>query len=304
MTYRYNRVFDLLINKDELYQYMLDIKEKDELIESLVYYLRSEYKTSIEKIRSVISKIPEANIVLGWYYATGSGVEKNGEEAKKYYQNAIDQKISYGYVYMGMLYLYMENPDREIIGDNYRKAFKYFWDVIVKFIDNPPPLTYYFIGHMISHDKGESRDMVDAFKALNTAVNNNITIAKYELGNLYMKAQYRNVNSAIQLFKESSIYYPAAYSKLSKIYYDGVDVEKNINLSLEYWVKFKRFDNDEKKQFFDTNIPQYVFDMVSYNIDLEYKIKKLKKVNINGIKHVGFRQAEAEFNSLAERNIS
>lgn len=171
------------------------------------------------------AEIPFALFRLGLYYYQGFGTDENIDQAKKYFQLAVDHHYDAAYLRLGNIELWEEASD-----SNEANAFPYFAKAAEHEHYNEG------LGLCYKYGIGVEKDASKAFEAFTkgTAANN-ITSAYY-LGLCYLEGEGTTQNdaSAFEHFQNIAEQYVQAKYQLAKLYLTGKGTHQNIDLGIQH----------------------------------------------------------------------
>lgn len=229
--------------------------------------LDDDITQEIELLKSLAGRgVPKAMVMLGQLYERGLGVDKDFDQARAWYQKAVDSGSAAGYSMMGFLYEKGFGVDQSyhIAIDYYNKAIqmgdakamaklgwlyeqgagvdeslktakKLYEDSLAK---EPNGLAYALLGALyFKGDIGYDFDKAVSLFELGVARGNDLSMAM--LGRMYFKGEGvdRDYSRALELFKRADKRGNAlATAFLGIMYMQGNNVEKNPDLAFE---KFK-----------------------------------------------------------------
>lgn len=196
----------------------------------------------------------KALLVLGRFYETGTGVEKNVEKAEQIYQLLADKNDADGFNQLAMLkedqgkkqeaiLLYQRaielgsssaNYNLGILykyNNNYKKAKEMFEKAIT---DNNSGKAMMSLGDLYRHGKGVEQNIELAKKWYNSSIRAGNYFALTRLGILY---------SELEKYDEAIIYYqeaikkgdPAAMNSMGLLYQHGFGVKRDINKAVKFY---------------------------------------------------------------------
>ena len=173
----------------------------------------------------------EAKCLVGWMYGTGQGTTLNYEEAFKWYKDAAEMGIVTAQINLGMMYEYGKGTAK-----NLDKAF--LWYKIAAGLGNSTG--QYRLGYMYHNGYGTIKNDELAIEWLKKAIEQGNDDAEYYVGYMYFNGYgfSREPLQAIYWFKNAAEKNNAmAQHFLGKIYENGDGVEKNINEAIAWYQK-------------------------------------------------------------------
>ncbi len=163
----------------------------------------------------------EAQVMLGWMYSSGDGVEKNEVEAVKWYRKAAEQGNANGQNNLGGMYrdgLGVARDDAEAV-KWYRKA-----------AEQGNALGQYNLGVMYRDGLGVAQDDAEAVKWFRKAAEQGHASGQNNLGFMYTKGNgvVRDYDEAVKWFRKAAERGNAlGQYNLGVMYRDGIGVAKD-----------------------------------------------------------------------------
>lgn len=235
----------------------------EEKEKSAVYYQRAVKGWKVLAEKENLTNRQKGTILykLGKCYDRGYGVERDADQAKKYYQSAESKGNNYAAYSLGNIFYYQEKDQetayehyRKGVSDQYRKnpfgdyqfavlsekgiggkegevqAEQYFEQALNGFIQldkdiNDPKLEYR-MGYMFYQGIGTEQDMEKALEYLKKATVKGHTYAEWLIGKIYLEKGKRE--EGINWLKKAAEHEnPLAQYTIGKLYLKGEEVEKD-----------------------------------------------------------------------------
>ncbi|WP_338793762.1 hypothetical protein [Bernardetia sp. MNP-M8] len=203
----------------------------DAAVDIALYYEANTDERNPEKAFEYMKKAvedanaPYAMYKLGLYYYSGFGVEENNEEAKKYYQLAVNNNYQYANIPLGNMEFWQETE-----GSKEENGFEYYVKAAEFGYYN------YGLGMCYKYGIGTERNLDKAYQALKQGHEQGDILAKYHLGMCYLEGDgtSKNETQSFELFESIAEYNNAAKYQLAKAYLDGKGTDKNVETGAKY----------------------------------------------------------------------
>ena len=233
--------------------------------------------------------------LLGRMYRKGKGVEKNFDEAIKYYEMAIEKGNDCAMFGLGRMYYIAKGVEQ-----NFEKVIKYYKMSIEK--GNSHAMGN--LGYMYQYGKGVKRNYKKAIKYYKMAIEKGNCYAMNNLGTMYKngKGVEQNFEKAIKYYKMSiGKGYEIAKTNLSAL------INKINDLSTTEKIKYYNILNqcEKTKEYAEKIIIKYeTKDIVQmYNIieELRQEVKELRTHVEYMPDGIGYQEAKTEFETLQQK---
>ena len=164
----------------------------------------------------------QVNQKIGYAYWHGWGVEKNLEEAAKYFLHAAEAGDALSQLYIGHAYLSGEGVEK-----NYKKAAEW----MKKAADKNDGIALWLMGNMYSQGLGVKCDPVEAAKCYEKAAQQELKEAQFEYAVCLLngKGIEKNAPKAITMLQQlADQRYRPAISELADQYYKGENLPQSM----------------------------------------------------------------------------
>lgn len=168
---------------------------------------------------------------LGQMLYTGTGTEKDVDEALHYFEKSARLGNVHAQYMLGKIYL-----DADSGHFNAEKAIRW----LTKSADNGNALAQYALGKLFRDGNHVEKDISKAIALFTLAAEQDNSYAAYALGNLYLQGDDipKDMEAALKwLTKSADLGNQFAQYALGKLYLTGEDVPKNISKALELFHK-------------------------------------------------------------------
>jgi TPR repeat protein len=162
--------------------------------------------------------------LLGQIYNEGKGVEKNVDEAIKWFRLAVESNYSLAMYELGM-----------VLQDSTEGC-----KLILAAAEQYLPQAEHLVGVMYLHGEGTSKDEAAALKWLRRAANHGHLAGQFELASLLEAGigEVSNIPAAINWFRiAASRGHPESLRHLGELYRDGIQVEQSFEESVKWFLQ-------------------------------------------------------------------
>ena len=231
------------INGDKFKEWLNKAIEAGEILAKIRWNSEFEPEKELDKdvLEEVLNMAENENIYamfeVGRYYHLNK-VNKNYEEALKWYQKAAERGYSSAKVNLGFMYQYSQGVEHSDV-----IAFDWYEEAA----EQGDIRAQYELGEMYEEGKGVWQDYKEAFDWYKQAAEQGYKRAQYKLGNMYEngKGVERNYSKALECYKEAFDWYEKAAEhgdkrvqyEFGKIYEEGKGVERNYSKAFEWYTK-------------------------------------------------------------------
>ena len=223
-------------NMEKFKEWLSKAIEAGEALAKIRWYSEFEQEKELDKnvLEEVLNMAENDNIYamfeLGRYYDLNK-VNKNYEEAVKWYEKAAEQGYSMAQVNLGNMYANSKGVEQ-----NYEEAAEWY----KKAAEQGYPVAQYNLGIMYANSKGVEQNYEEAAEWYKKAAEQNYSFAQNNLGTLY-----RFGNGVKQDFGEAIKWYKKAAEQgddcaqhnLGDMYYNGNGVERDYKEAVKWYRK-------------------------------------------------------------------
>ena len=256
-------------------------------------YKRADYKVALYDFEPrAMAGDPIAQFCLGFMYTRGQGVDKDPQEAIKWYEKAILQNYlpAHNNVLVGLI--------RSKVTADKAKVIELI-QLVQWMAAHGNPVAQYNLGIIYSRGYGVPRDSKTAAEWYQKAADQGYARAQYELGLMYLEGRgvQKNSEEAYNLFKRTAEQRDLrAQYQLALMYYKGVGVEKNLKIARDWFIRAALPKTQEMPKVKGYSPAQYQLAAMYFNGD---SVEKNLKMAVDL-----FKIAAGQHNYLAQHTLA
>lgn len=186
-------------------------------------------------------------IMLGWYYQHGVGVERDPYQAIKWYTLAVERGDPLAHTNLAAIYEGREDGDPQDLAKAY--------ELHIKAIELGSGDGLRHLTNLIRNEQGNRHDRSQGFAAIVNEAEKGVPLAQFYAGKLFLegKGTEKNAEEAVRWFIESAnsgnVY---AQNELASCYEKGTGVSQDFELAL-YWRTAAANQGDAYAQYLVAN---------------------------------------------------
>ncbi|WP_183728904.1 tetratricopeptide repeat protein [Desulfurispira natronophila] len=193
-----------------------------------IYYTKGQYETAAKWYEKAAHNVPEAAYSLGYLYQKGMGGEASPQKSYKWYQIAAAQDHTYAQMAIRLL------PNHNTQFADYRDTLH--WHNLATQSSNP--IAQHNLGVAYRTGHGVYKNYSDALHWFRYAAAHQYSHARTNLGFMYLKGfdhQLPDYDEArFHFYAAAQEEHEVAQYALGIIYLEGIGVDENIELGLEW----------------------------------------------------------------------
>ncbi len=228
----YDHVETVTIVKGERKQVNVTLSNEDYYAKGKAYYDQCDFTRAFEQFtKGAQAGDANAQVMLGRMYYKGKGTEQDCEQARRWFQAAIDQNNGDAYAWMSDIYV--EKNCGEV---DYEKAL----ELIRKSIDLGSAYGMNNLGYLYKNGFGVKQDYNEAVKWYRMSAEQGDPVGQTDLGYMYQNGIgiTKDYNEAVKWYRQAAEKgHMSAQTNLGYMYFNGYGVKRNYEEAMKWYLK-------------------------------------------------------------------